>query len=59
MMYDVEVFYLAFKFKVPVASHPVELNNKPGSTLNVPLSMLKDPFALLGIRLFDWLGFYR
>lgn len=58
-MYDVEVFFLAFKFQIPISSQPVQWSNKPGSTLNVPLSMLKDPFALLVIRLFDWMGLYR
>lgn len=58
-MYDVEIFLIAQRNKVPVFSQPVRWVNKEGSTINIPRCMIMDPFSLLYIRFMKVLGKYN
>ena len=55
-MYDVELFFLAHKFNLSIYSQPVRWVNKDGSRINMIGCLIKDPFSLLAIRCWNWLG---
>ena len=58
-MYDVELFLIAQKLNVPIFSQPVRWVNKDGSNVNIPRCMLLDPWSLVAIRWFEFLGKYN
>ena len=58
-MYDVELFFLAHKFNLSIYSQPVRWVNKDGSRINMIGCLIKDPFSLLAIRCWNWLGRYN
>lgn len=58
-MYDVEIFLIAQKHKIPVFSQPVRWVNKEGSTINIPRCAFLDPWSLVAIRFFELFGKYN
>lgn len=58
-MYDVEIFLIAQKHKIPVFSQPVRWVNKTGSTIHIPRCIFLDPWSLVAIRWFEFLGKYN
>ncbi len=58
-MYDVEIFLIAQKHNIPIYSQPVRWVNKDGSNVNIPRCMLLDPWSLVAIRWFEFLGKYN
>jgi dolichyl-phosphate beta-glucosyltransferase len=58
-MYDVEIFLIAQKLNIPIFSQPVRWVNKDGSNVNIPRCMLLDPWSLVAIRWFEFLGKYN
>lgn len=56
---DVEIFYLAHKFEVPIYFVPVHWKNAPGSTIRIWRCVVQDPLDMLRIRFRDILGRYE
>lgn len=56
---DVEIFYLAHKFAVPIYFVPVHWKNAPGSTIRIWRCVVQDPLDMLRIRFRDILGRYE
>lgn len=57
-MYDVEIFLIAQKHHISVFSQPVTWVNKGGSTIDIPRCIFLDPWSLVAIRWFEFLGKY-
>ncbi|MBI2504345.1 MAG: glycosyltransferase family 2 protein [Candidatus Latescibacteria bacterium] len=55
---DVEIFYLAHKFELPIYFVPVHWKNAPGSTIRIWRCLMQDPIDMLRIRFRDILGRY-
>lgn len=58
-MFDVELFFIMHRMKIPVYYQPVHWVNKAGSRINVLRCVLLDPIDLLLIRLRGALGVYE
>lgn len=58
-MFDVELFFIMHRLKIPVYYQPVHWMNKAGSRINVLRCILFDPIDLLAIRLRGALGMYE
>lgn len=57
-MLDVEIFYLAHKQGLTCRFVPVSWKNDPNSHINFWLCIIRDPLALVKIRINDWMGLY-
>jgi dolichyl-phosphate beta-glucosyltransferase len=57
-MFDVELFFLLHKLRIPVHYQPVHWRNKAGTRINILRCILMDPFDLIAIRLRDLAGAY-
>jgi dolichyl-phosphate beta-glucosyltransferase len=58
-MFDVELFFIMHRLKIPVYYQPVHWVNKAGSRINMLRCILFDPIDLLRIRLRGSLGMYE
>jgi len=57
-LFDVEIFYLMHKFGIPSRFVAVEWENKAGSRINIPGTVIGGPMEMIWIRLFDRFGGY-
>jgi dolichyl-phosphate beta-glucosyltransferase len=57
-MFDIELFFIMHRLRIPVYYEPVHWKNKPGSTINILRCILLDPIDLIRIRVNGILGRY-
>lgn len=57
-LFDVEIFYLIHKFGISSRFVAVEWENKAGSRINIPGTVIGGPLEMIWIRLFDRFGGY-
>ncbi len=58
-LFDVEIFYLIHKFGISSRFVAVEWENKAGSRINIPGTVIGGPLEMIWIRVFDRMGGYR
>ena len=58
-MFDVELFFIMHRLRIPVHYQPVHWINKEGSRIRIVRCMIFDPIDLLAIRLRGALGMYQ